>query len=183
MTDKCFMDCFEHSFVGPSAKVGKNTQVGVCTIIEDGAEIGDNCFIGNFCHIRPGVRILSGSEIRDYCYIAQNAVIGERVKIFQYTNVGMGTLIQKDVYIGAKVMITNTNRISHGRSYQPEVTPCMIMRGARIASGAKLKPGVVIGGNSLVGMGAVVTKDVPACTIVMGVPAKVVGTVPEEERI
>ena len=176
-------DPFEHSFVSPGAHVGEVTKVGLCTIIDEGARIGKNCFIGNFCHIRPGVRILEGAEIRDYCYIAENAVIGQRSKVFQYANVGMGTMVQRDVYIGAKVMITNTNRIAHRRDFQPEITPSMIMTGARIASGVKIKPGVVVHRNSLVGLGSVVTKDVPEGVKVWGNPAVIHGEVPKDEWI
>ena len=64
-----------------------------------------------------------------------------------------------------------------------EKTPYIIEDYVRIAIGVLVLPGVRIEKNAFVGAGALVTKDVPENVIVFGVPAKVVGEVPKEERL
>jgi len=81
------------------------------------------------------------------------------------------------------VVMTNTRKISHGRSYEPEIEGPVIKYGARIGSGAIILPGITIGREALVGAGCVVTKDVPDYTVFMGIPGECKGEVPEDERL
>lgn len=83
--------------------------------------------------------------------------------------------IEDDVLIGPKA-----NLLSEGHPLDPktrksmDVSPVVIKRNAWIGAGATILPGVTVGENSIVAAGAMVTKDVPANTVVAGVPAKVV---------
>ncbi len=89
-----------------------------------------------------------------------------------------GITIEDDVLIGPKVCLT-----TEGHPIDPQerkkllVKPIVIKRNAWIGVGVTVLAGVTIGENSVVAAGAVVTKDVPANTVVGGVPAKVIKTI------
>jgi len=161
--------------------IGKRCKICYYAIIEDGVVIGDDCFIGPFAVIRKGVTIGNKSEVRAHCFIAAEAKIGSNVKIFQYADIGSHSEVEDCVYIGLGTLLSNTEKIAHLRKYKPKLNPVKVKRGARIASCVRILPGVTIGEESLVGVGAIVTKDVPAKEIHFGFPAVKRGNVPKEE--
>jgi len=89
-----------------------------------------------------------------------------------------GITIEDDVLIGPKVsVITESHPLNPSERNSLLVKPVVIKRNAWIGVGAIILPGVTIGENAVVAAGAVVSKDVPANTVVAGVPAKVVKTI------
>lgn len=135
----------------------------------------------------PGLVNLYGCEIGDetkigaFVEIQKNARIGSHCKISSHTFVCEGVSIEDEVFVGHGVMFINDRlpRATRGGRLQGEsdwsVVPTRIRRGASIGSGAVILCGVTIGEHAMVGAGAVVTRDVPAHTIVKGVPARVTG--------
>jgi acetyltransferase-like isoleucine patch superfamily enzyme len=127
-----------------------------------GCDIGDETKIGAFVEVQ------------------KNAIIGRRCKISSHTFICEGVTIEDNVFIGHGVMFIND---SHPRAttvdghLQTEhdwtVEPTLVKAGASIGSGATILSNVTIGERAIVGAGAVVTRDVPADTIVVGNPAKV----------
>ena len=80
-------------------------------------------------------------------------------------------------------MTTNDNFMGRTEKRHEQVKGPTIRRGARIGGGAILCPGVEIGEEAFVGAGAVVVKDVPPRTLVVGNPARPLRTVPENELL
>ena len=169
--------------IHPGVKFGKGVRIGEGVIIEDGCEIGNNVMIAHHTILRPGVIIGENSEIRSFCFIAQGVKIGSGVKVFQYTDLGKGSIIEDRVYIGSYVILTNTNKISHGRSYIPEITSVHVCYGARIATKVTVSPGVTIGREAMVGIRSLVTEDCEPYWIYYGSPAKKIRPVPDDERL
>jgi acetyltransferase-like isoleucine patch superfamily enzyme len=64
-----------------------------------------------------------------------------------------------------------------------EMRGCTIRRGARVGGGAHILPGLEIGEEAFIATGSVVTRDVPPRAVVMGVPARPVRDVPDEELL
>jgi acetyltransferase-like isoleucine patch superfamily enzyme len=127
-----------------------------------GCAIGDDTRIGTFVEIQRGV------------------VIGARCKIQSHTFVCDGVTVEDEVFVGHGVMFVNdkTPRAtaeSGGLQTDDDWTllRTVVERGASIGSGAVVLGGVRIGAGALVGAGAVVTRDVPAGSVVAGVPARV----------
>lgn len=152
-------------------------------IIESGAEIGENCYIGHYAIIRPGVKIGNNSHVRAHCFIAEGAIIGEHTQVMQYSNVCRGAIIENYVFMGMRCTLTNTRKIAYKRKYKDIAEPPIIRYGARIGANVTILPGVEIGSNSLIGAGSIVTKRVPSRRIFIGSPAIDKGYVPDEEII
>jgi len=156
-----------------------------------------------FCSIAPSVRLgrdvklsrfinLYGCEIGDetkigaFVEIQKNASVGRRCKISSHTFVCEGVTIEDNVFVGHGVTFINDSypRATTGGELQTEkdwrVETTVVKRGASIGSGATILANVVIGENAIVGAGSVVTRNVPANTIVAGNPAKFLRHVPQE---
>ena len=90
--------------------------------------------------------------------------------------------MEDDVFVGPGVMTTNDDTMARcGPGY--ELRGPILRRACRVGAGVVLTPGVEIGEEAFVGAGAVVTRDVPARSVAFGVPARVVGTVPDEQLL
>ena len=148
--------------ISPDVKLGKNVRLSKFINLY-GCEVGDETKIGAFVEIQ------------------KNASVGKRCKISSHTFICSGVTIEDEVFIGHGVMFVNdkypaaTN--SHGtKKTETDWTPLetRVGRGASLGSNATIMGGVTIGSRAIVGAGAVVTSDVPACAVVVGVPARVV---------
>ena len=139
-------------------------------IIED-ADIGENTIIRDFVNIF-GCKIGKDCKIAPFVDIQKDVIIGDRCKIEPFAFIPTGVTIEDDVFIGQHVCFMNDKT---PKAYDPDWTPMstLIKKGASIGAGAIIICGNTIGEGALVGAGAVVTKDVPPKTVVVGNPAKV----------
>ncbi len=109
-------------------------------------------------------------------------MVGARVRVQTNVYLTAFSVVEDDVFLGPCAMTTNDDTMArHG----PE-TPmrgATLRRACRIGGGVVLTPGVDVGEEAFIAAGAVVTRDVPARAVAMGVPAKVVREVPEEDLL
>jgi acetyltransferase-like isoleucine patch superfamily enzyme len=92
------------------------------------------------------------------------------------------SVLEDDVFLGPGVFTYNDNTMArHAPDY--DVVGPTIRRAARVGGGVRILPGIEIGEEAFVATGAVVTRDVPARALVMGVPARKIGDVGDEELI
>jgi len=128
-----------------------------------------------------GCIVGDSTKIGPFVEIQKNARVGNRCKVSSHTFVCSGVTIEDEVFIGHGVMFTNDSypRATTDGRLQTEQDwreiPTTIRSGASIGSNATVLAGLTIGERAMVGAGAVVTKDVPAYAVVVGVPAQVVG--------
>jgi acetyltransferase-like isoleucine patch superfamily enzyme len=92
------------------------------------------------------------------------------------------SVVEDDVFLGPCAMTTNDDTMARMAKGTP-MRGATLRRACRVGGGAVLCPGVEIGEEAFVAAGAVVTSDVPARKVVMGVPARVVRDVPEEDLL
>lgn len=143
--------------------------------------IGDSTRIWAFVHILPGARIGSGCNICDHTFIENDVVIGDRVTVKCGVQLWDGIDLEDDVFIGPNATFTN-DLFPRSGQHQQKLPRTRVRKGASIGANATILPGLTIGERSMVGAGAVVTRDVPADAIVAGNPARISGYAGVSER-
>jgi len=147
-----------HTIIYAGTSLGARVQTGHGVLIRENTRIGDDCSIG------------SGSVVEFA------VVIGDRVRLHSQCFVPEYSVLEDDCWLGPRVVVTNA-RFPKSRRAKDTLQGVRICRLAKIGANATLLPGIVIGRGALVGAGAVVTRDVPADTIVVGNPARPRGRV------
>jgi len=157
------------------------SKIESTAVIEPGASIGENCYIGHFVVIRPEAIIGNNSHVRAHCFIAAEAEIGSYVQVMQLSNICRNCIIEDRVFVGMGCMTTNTKKIAYLREYEDRNTPPIIKYGAIIGAGVTILPGVTIGENSSIGAGSVITRDTEPEYLYYGNPAKKIRKLSSEE--
>jgi acetyltransferase-like isoleucine patch superfamily enzyme len=147
--------------------------------ISNDVKLGKNVRLSKFINLY-GCVIGDETKIGAFVEIQKNASVGKHCKVSSHTFICEGVVIEDNVFIGHGVMFLNDRyprATTAEGSLQTEadwkVEPTVIKEGASIGSGATILPNITIGESALVGAGSVVTKDVPANSIVAGNPARV----------
>src|SRR5271165_2842060 len=157
--------------IAPSVKLGRDVKLSKFINLY-GCEVGDETKIGAFVEIQ------------------KNAIVGKRCKISSHTFVCEGVTIEDNVFIGHGVVFINDSyprAIAADGNLQTEadwkVERTVIKKGASIGSGATILSNVTVGENAIVGAGSVVTRDVPANSIVAGNPAKFLRSIEQKAEV
>ncbi len=169
---------------GTPAPLVVDPEATVCcgAVVYAGARIGAGAIVGDRAQVRERAVIGPGSVIGGGSSVDFDVVIGRRVSIQTMVYVTAGTVIEDDAFVGPGVTTTNDHTMGrHPRGVALEGPT--LRRACRVGGGAVLVPGVEIGEEAFVAAGAVVTADVPPRAVVMGVPARVVRDVGDEDLI
>ena len=143
-----------------NCKIGLNTKIIEPVNLYD-CEIGNDCFIGPFVEIQKNVVIGDLTRIQSHSFICEGITIGKNCFI------GHGTIFTNDLFDSPDIKSWILRKTNLGDNI-------------RIGSNVTLLP-INIGDNSIVGAGAVVTKDIPSNSIVAGNPAKIIRKISENE--
>jgi UDP-2-acetamido-3-amino-2,3-dideoxy-glucuronate N-acetyltransferase len=143
--------------------------------------VGDGSRIWAFAHVLPGARIGRECNICDHTFIENDVVLGDRVTVKCGVQLWDGVTIEDDVFIGPNATFTN-DPFPRSRKRPERFERTVVQRGASIGANATILPGVVIGRDSMVGAGAVVTRSTPPNSVVTGNPARITGYVGVREQ-
>lgn len=157
----------------------KDYFVHETAVIDDGCKIGKGTKIWHFSHI------MEGSEIGENCNIGQNVVIspgvklGRNVKVQNNVSIYTGVICEDDVFLGPSMVFTNIINPRSAIVRKDKYSTTVVEKGASIGANSTIVCGAKIGSYSLVGAGAVVTKEVKPYALVVGNPAKQTGWISE----
>ena len=160
--------CHESSYVDNDVKIGNGTKIWHFSHVQSGVVIGRDCSLGQNVNI------------------GNNVSIGNNVKIQNNVSVYEGVEIEDYVFCGPSMVFTN---IKIPRSEFPQkgtefYTKTLVKKSASIGANATIVCGVTIGEYAMIGSGAVITKNVPAYSLVVGNPGRIIGKVDKKgERI
>jgi acetyltransferase-like isoleucine patch superfamily enzyme len=142
-------------------------------------KLGEGVKLAQFVNLY-GCEIGDGTKLGTFVEIQKNARVGARCKISSHTFICEGVTIEDNVFIGHNVAFINDTyprAATEDGALQTEkdwkVEKTLVKKGATIGSGATILANLTIGEHAIVGAGSVVTRDVPADTIVAGNPARV----------
>src|SRR4051794_40296255 len=166
------------------ATCGERATIHSTALIETGAVIHSGARIWHHAHVREAASIGYECILGKGVFVDCGVQVGNRVKIQNYACLYHGSIVEDGVFIGPHVILTN-DRLP--RAINPlgelktdddwhceETRICM---GASLGAGSVILPGITVGAWAMVGAGAVVTADVPPHGLVLGTPARLVGSV------
>jgi UDP-2-acetamido-3-amino-2,3-dideoxy-glucuronate N-acetyltransferase len=154
------------------------------TALVESSDIGAGTRVWAYAHIMAGARIGRNCNIGDHCFVESGVVIGDSCTIKNGNMLWKGVTLEDGVFVGPHVFFTNDKyprspRLESARArYADEknwLLPTVVRRGASLAAGAVLLPGIEIGEHAMVAAGAVVTRSVLAYAVVAGNPARPIG--------
>ncbi|WP_268035012.1 acyltransferase [Algoriphagus sp. PAP.12] len=143
-------------------KIGQDTRIWQYAVVLQGAVIGSDCNVN--CHT----------------FIENDVIIGDRVTVKSGVYLWDGLTVEDDVFIGPNVTFTN-DKYPRSKQYPEEFQRTVIKKGASIGAASVILGGCIIGENSMIAAGSLITKDVPANALVMGRPAQIVRYLEEKK--
>jgi UDP-3-O-[3-hydroxymyristoyl] glucosamine N-acyltransferase len=159
-------------------------DVTVCcgAVVYAGAHVGAGTIIGDQAQVRERSTIGEQTVVGRGSSVDFGAQVGARVLIQTGVYVTGGSIVEDDVFLGPGVVTTNDHAMGRHPAGEPLQGP-VFRRACRVGGGAVLVPGIEIGEEAFVAAGALVTRNVGQREVVMGVPARVVRNVSDEDLI
>jgi acetyltransferase-like isoleucine patch superfamily enzyme len=167
----------------PPLVIGNSVTIGAGCVIYRGANISDMVFFGDLATVREDVEIGTGTIIGRGVTVENKVSIGKKCKIETNVYITALSTVEDYCFIAPCVAFSNDNFLGRTEERKKHFKGPTLRKGSRIGVGAVLLPGLEIGEDALVAAGSVVTKNIPPRVIVMGIPAKIVREVPEDQLI
>lgn len=167
----------------PNLVIGEGVTIGAGCVLYRGASLSDGVFVGDLATIRENVAIGELTIVGRGATVENKTTIGRKCKIETNAYITAFSTIEDYCFVAPCVVFTNDNYLGRTEERKKHFGGPTLRRGARIGANATILPNVEIGEDALVAAGSVVTKNVPARTIIMGSPARVLRPVAEEQLI
>ena len=148
-------------------------------IVDEGAQIGAGSRVWHFAHVCAGAQIGAGVSLGQNVFVGNKVIIGDRCKVQNNVSVYDNVTLEEGVFCGPSMVFTNVYNPRSLIERKNEYRNTLVQKGATLGANCTIVCGVTIGAYAFVGAGAVVTKDVPAYALIVGVPAKQIGWMSE----
>jgi acetyltransferase-like isoleucine patch superfamily enzyme len=164
------------------ARIGPGATVCAGAVVVAGAQIGERAIVGDQAQVRERAVVGNGSVVGRGSAVDNDVRIGARVRIQSNCYITAYSTIEDDVFVAPGVTLTNDHTMGrHGPDYA--LRGATLRRACRVGGGVTIVPGVEVGEEAFVAAGALVTKNVPPRMVAIGVPARFVREVPEEDLL
>lgn len=168
--------------VPPPAEIAAGATVCAGAVVVAGARIGPRAIVGDQAHVRERAVVGAETVVGRGSALDNDVLVGTRVRIQTGCYITAFSVLEDDVFVAPGVTLTNDDTMArHGPDHA--LRGAKLRRACRVGGGAVLLPGVELGEEAFVAAGAVVTRDVPARAVVMGVPARHVRDVGDEDLL
>jgi acetyltransferase-like isoleucine patch superfamily enzyme len=193
--DGCVIE--DHAVLGKRPRLARGSsakgEVGVLRVAERvtvccgavvfaGASIAAEAILGDQSFVRERSSVGAGSVVGRGSVVDNDVRVGQRVRIQTGVYLTAFTLVEDDVFVGPGATTTNDDTMSRHGPEMP-LRGAILRRACRVGGGAVLTPGVEVGEEAFLAAGAVLTKDLPPRAVAMGVPARVVREVGEDDLL
>ncbi|MBI5035937.1 N-acetyltransferase [Candidatus Micrarchaeota archaeon] len=174
-------------YKNPETRIGKGCIIRARSTVYCGVTFADGVKTGTNAVIRERCSFGENTSIGTMVQVENDTIVGTRVSIETGSHVTAKMIIEDDVFFGAHVVTTNDNKMLRPIDVKNGKTTTLkgptVRKGTKLGSNSCVLPGIEIGENCVIGAGAVVTRNIPPRTVAVGVPAKPIGTVKEEECV
>lgn len=144
-------------------------------IVDEGAQLGEGTRVWHFAHVCGGARIGPDCSLGQGVFVGNDVVIGRNVKVQNHVSIYDAVTLEDDVFCGPSMVFTNVHNPRSAVPRKAEYRPTRVKRGATLGANCTIVCGSTVGEYAFVGAGAVVSRDVPAHALVVGVPARRIG--------
>ena len=167
-----------------TVRIGAHCVISPNAVLYTNLRIGNNVLVGDLASVREGCQLADDTVVGCGTTLMHGVEIGARSRIHNLAFIVGGCRIEADVFIAGQVGSVNDNEVYLKRfGLVPfRIDPPRIRRFAVVGANATLSAGIEVGRGAIVAPGAVVTRDVPAWTVVAGVPARHMRDIPTEDR-
>lgn len=152
-----------------------NVSIHSTAIVDEGAEIGEGSRVWHWAHICGEAVIGEGCSFGQNVFVGNKVTIGNNVKVQNNVSVYDNVVLEDDVFCGPSMVFTNVYNPRSAVTRKDEYRNTLVKRGTTLGANCTIVCGVTIGEYAFIGAGAVVNKDVPDFSLMVGVPAKQIG--------
>lgn len=145
--------------------------------VDEGVELGEGTKVWHFSHILPRTRIGRNVSIGQNVVAGPDVIVGDNCKVQNNVSLYNGVELEQGVFCGPSCVFTNVLNPRAEVERKDEFRQTRVRRGATIGANATIVCGHELGEYCMIGAGAVVTRDVPAYALMVGVPARRIGWV------
>jgi acetyltransferase-like isoleucine patch superfamily enzyme len=168
--------------LGAGVEIGPDVLIGGYVVIHAGVEIGAGARVGDHAQIRDRAKIGPGATVGSLSSVDPDVTVGARASVQARCYLSAGTVVEDDVFIGPGVTLANDNTMDRHPA-EMELEGPLLRRACRVGAGVVVCPAIEIGEEAFVAAGAVVVADVAPRSVVMGVPARSIRQVPDEDLL
>jgi UDP-2-acetamido-3-amino-2,3-dideoxy-glucuronate N-acetyltransferase len=167
----------------PALELGELCIVGTGVVLYRGATIAGKVLLADQCTVREDVSVGRGTIVGRGVTVENGCSVGRYCKLESECYITAYSTLEDRVFVAPGVVTSNDNFVGRTAERFKHFKGVTIRRGGRVGAGAVLLPGITVNEDALVAAGAVVTRDVPARTIVLGSPARPWRPVPVEQLL
>ena len=144
-------------------------------VVDEPVSLGPGTKIWHFCHVMSGASLGPGCSLGQNVFVAKTVTMGANCKVQNNVSLYDGVTCGDDVFLGPSCVFTNVSTPRSAVNRRGAYERTTLENGVTVGANATIVCGTRLGAHAFVGAGAVVTKDVPAYALVVGVPARIAG--------